>query len=131
MLSTVKRFGFWLVCSGLLIFPFAAAGQDLGSSTGLFRASNPATKKSAPAAEKKSAPKTAAKKPAPKPAVAKTAPKKIPSKTVSKSKPDVARNSAATPPAQEPVNRPSQANVILTVGKPNENIEALFEQNIE
>lgn len=140
MFLAVKRYGFRLLAGGLILLPAAIYGQDLGSSTGLFRSPNPASKKNTTTAEKKASPKPAAKKPASKPVAASEASRNISRKTNSKSNKPVARASEPTAkttktrPNSKPatINASAPNNVVITVGKPaGGNFEELFEQAID
>jgi superkiller protein 3 len=160
MLKAIKRRGFWLMINILVLSPLLVYGQSLGSSNGLFRSPNPATKKKSSAStEKKTAPKTAAsKKTTAKKITVKTAPKNnsarnasrnSPAKTSSRRKTESARNSNAktstakksetkTPAikpdtvVKPPINSSAQNSVVITVGKPVKgNVEELFDKAID
>lgn len=136
MLTVFRRYGFWLIVNSLLIFPVLVYGQDLGSTNGLFRASNPAAKKTTPPSEKKSAPKTIS---------TKRSAKNAPSRSVSKSKnvkTETGRTAAASRNRipKPPANSSLQKSIVITVGKSgslktsapkNDNSEAVFELLIE
>lgn len=142
MFLAVKRYGFWLMVTGLILSPTMIFSQDIGSSTGLFRSPNPAAKKKAPAAEKKESPKVTSKKRSePKRASAKSSTRNNSKKATSKPKTSIDRESAVTPPktankAQSIVKTSGKAagenNIVLTVGKPaTGNNEELFEMAID
>lgn len=142
MLKVFGKYGGWLVANIFLIFPVVILGQDLGSTSGIFRAPLSVNKKSG-ATEKKASSKTGATKKTTSPAAAKTqAPKNTarnnPVKTVSKPKTEIAANTNVKPQpapatsANQSINRPSQDNVVITVGKPTSgNFEELFDQAID
>lgn len=154
--TKIFRFGFLLIC--FVITPLLAAGQDLGSSNGLFRASNPTTKtasttkkttpKPKPAPEKSvSAKKESAKKETPKKESArKESSRKESSKTTaknsSKSYDKTGKNSSkpktevakTTSKPVVPVNKTAaQRNeIIINVGqKTSGDFDELFEQAID
>lgn len=132
MKKTVKIYPIFFLLSLFVFSGFTALGQDLGSSNGLFRASNPKTSKSA-ATAKKTTPKPKAVKPAPKKQVAKkTAPTR---KSTPKS---VNSNTAALRPQlannKKPVKNAVSKNVIITVGDPansNSNYDESYEEAID
>jgi tetratricopeptide (TPR) repeat protein len=138
MFLALKRYGLALLASGLIFSPTLIFGQDLGSTTGLFRPSNPAPKKATPAAEKKTSPKSAVKKPEPKTPAARTpraaartaAPrpqKAAPKETAAKTKNTPQTSSGIT----QKVNA-VPGDIVITVGKPTTgNYEELFEQAID
>ena len=126
MLKSIKHIAFFTAAAFLLIFPCKSSAQDLGSSSGLFRALNPATKKSSSSAEKKST-------------VKKTAVKTTPVKTASRN--NVSKNTS--PPKKEIVAKGKtalrekiapmpQENIVITVGKPvKNNVNEAYERAIE
>lgn len=132
MLKSVRNLRFAVVISVLLFFASTIFGQDLGSSTGIFRASNPKPKAKSPA--KKTTPKPkSTKAPANKP-TSKTTAKKTPAKTTTaaakSTKPpgkSSTNNKEASKKASDPIK-----DVIITVGKPvNSDIEEAYELAIE
>lgn len=122
----IKNFRIYY-CGLILLFAFSipVAGQDLGSTNGLFRASNPKSKK--PATEKKTTPKPKASTPAPKKTVVK---KNAPRKTSGE-------NTQAK--KTEPVKKQTSAkktlppnNIVITVGKPTSgSFNQLYEEAID
>lgn len=130
MKKTAKIYPIFFFLSLFVFSCVNALGQDLGSSNGLFRASNPKTGK----------PPTTAKKTTPKPKAVKSAPKKQiakksapPRKTTVKSsgsnaavsKPQVANNKRTVK------NSPSK-NIIITVGDPaNSGYNESYEEAID
>lgn len=129
MKKTVKIYRIFFLLSLFVFSCFTAFGQDLGSSNGLFRASNPKTTKTA--TPKKTTPKPKAVKAAPKKQVAKkSAPTRKPTARSSNAnaeipKPQVANNKKSVKIA------PSK-NVIITVGDPaNANYNESFEEAID
>lgn len=161
MFAAMKRCGFWLIASGLFLSPMLANAQDLGSSNGLFRSPNPSSKKKTTApAEKKPAAKTAPiRKLAAKPETAKNVQKNNVAKAASGAKTSVAKNTTAkdsavkasaaktqtaqvstakntgskkTPASKQLAARPSQNNIVITVGKPvTAEDERLFDRAID
>jgi tetratricopeptide (TPR) repeat protein len=141
MFSAAKRYGFWLMAGSLILLPMTILGQDLGSTTGLFRASNPVTKKNKTTpAEKKTSPKPPVKKAEPKTAPARSTGRNNSRKTVSRPKTTVARetpgktkSSAKTQPvARAALYASPQKDVVIKVGNPTGgNFEELFEQAID
>lgn len=129
MKKTVKIYPIFFLLSLFVFSGFTALGQDLGSSNGLFRASNPKTGKTA--AAKKTTPKPKAVKPAPKKQVAKKSapPRKTTPKPVN-SNATVSRSQIAN--NKKPVKNSVSKNVIITVGDPaNSNFDESYEEAIE
>lgn len=129
MKKAVKIYRILFVFSLFVLVGETAFGQDLGSSNGLFRASNPKTNSSAP--PKKTAPKINVSKPAPKKQIAKkSAPvRKSPSRN-SNAVSSSPRNQVAK--NQKIVKISPSKNVIITVGDPaNSNYNQSFEDAID
>lgn len=129
MKNAVKIYPIFFVL-GLFVFASVAAfGQDLGSSNGLFRASNPKTKNTATA--KKTTPKSGANKPAPKKQIAKKiTPKKKADAKTSNANQASAKNQIAK--NKKIVKISPSKKVIITVGDPaNSNYEQSFEEAID
>lgn len=153
MLSEFKYCRLGLILLSILVFPTILLGQDLGSSNGLFRSSNPTTKTSSttkkttpkpkPASEKKtsvkkeSAKKESARKESSKRDSAKTA-----VKSSSKSYDKTGRNSSkpkteiakTTPkPVFQPTGTPTpRTDIIINVGqKTSGDFDEFFEQAID
>jgi len=129
MKKAVKIYRILFVFSLFVLVGITSFGQDLGSSNGLFRASNPKSNSSAPT--KKPAPKSNVSKPAPKKQIAKKSAsvRKSPAKNSNtdspKSKNQVAKN-------QKNAKYSQPKNVIITVGDPaNSNYNQLFEEAID
>lgn len=145
--TKIFRLGFLLI--SFAFTPLFAAGQDLGSNNGLFRASNPTTKttstakKTAPkpksASEKSSSAKKESAKSTKKDTAKSTA--KSNSKSGSSSKNSVkprteVAKSTPKPVVQQPtkaiINRPPQNDIIINVGqKTSGDFDELFEQSID
>ena len=111
MLKNKKIYKYFLLLTFFAAAPTLASAQDLGSSNGLFNASNPKTK-------------TAAKKPAAKKPAATAAKKStntaVSKKTVSRPKTAAAKNKpqvAAKTPKPD-IKAPAKKNVVITVGQP-------------
>lgn len=132
-MKVLNIYGRVFLLSGIFLLTSSAFGQDLGSSNGLFRSPNPAAKKNAAGAPKKTAPKKT---------------NSTVSKTPVKSKPKTsARNvtarktiqPAAKPTktvnitrAQNQIQPPPQNNIIITVGEPTSGeFSELYERAIE
>lgn len=134
MLKAVGKLRFWLMALTFFVFPVVAFGQDLGSTTGIFRSSLSANKKSG-TTERKSAPKTAAtKKSTPKSAASKSVAKSNPPKKESRPQTESAKNSTAQTQTatNQTGNRSVQNNVVITVGKPTGKVnDDLFDQAID
>ena len=129
MKKAVKIYRILFFSSLFVLVSVTAFGQDLGSSNGLFRASNPKTGSSAPA--KKSAPKASSPKPAPKKQIAKKSasvrksPAKSSNNDSSNSRNQVAKN-------QRNVKYTPPKNVVITVGdSANTNYNVQFEEAID
>ncbi|MBS1796130.1 MAG: tetratricopeptide repeat protein [Acidobacteria bacterium] len=126
--------GILLIFAFLFLGPLYVYGQDLGSSSGIFRSPSTSPKSSSTSAAKTTKPKTATTKSAPAP-VRKTAPK-----TVVKSTPKPTRPTTRTTARRETVSQnrnqttvytPPQENIVITVGNQNTNPNDLFEQAVE
>jgi tetratricopeptide (TPR) repeat protein len=126
MPKAIKRYGVLLVVNFFVFSALTIYGQDLGSSNGLFRATNPKPKTNA---ARKTPPKKA-KPTADKPA-AKTTPRKN-ENTASKSvkpanKSAKNNNSKASAKQTEPIK-----DVVITIGKSEPaNLDELYENSIE
>ena len=119
---------FFLILACLIFLPIYAIGQDLGSSSGIFRSPNTPSKNNSSKSSKTTKPKTASsRKTAPKPVVK---PNSRPARnTPSSQRENVSQNQAAQTTA---VNPQPQSNVIITVGNPTTgNFDELFEQAVE
>lgn len=137
MLKKFKRYSFWLTLSSLFIFQTGVLGQDLGSSSGIFRSSNPSAKSSS--TTKKESPK-------PKSATAKSEPVKKKSIKASDRNTSRSNNSAKTnkdsnkskveisksAPTTTTANQQLQNNIVITAGqKTSGDYNELFEQAID
>lgn len=128
MTKAVKQIGIYVATVVLLLLPVTFYAQDLGSSSGLFRAPNPATKKSSSKGEKKSSAVRKAKSDSIKSA-ART------SRNNSKTKKEIFAKSK-TAAADQIIPMP-QENIIITVGKPTTknltqpNVNQAYEKIIE
>ncbi len=147
MLKTV-RIG---TCLGILFtLSIISFGQDLGSSNGLFRSPNPATKNNSSSTNaKKAAPKTktsaaksnSAKKESPKPTVAKkTKTGSLSKESASGSTKNTSKSSKTQPVPKPPpgqnsktaVNKAAPNNIVINVGQPTTgNFDELFEKAID
>lgn len=125
------RYGLWIIC--FLVASSNLFGQDLGSSNGLFKSSNPKTSKSA---EKKTTPKkvvsSETKKTIPKP---RPTAKKV---QIRKTKPQKTVEITKTKPESNDINPkpqpPVQSNIVIKVGQPTpttDSFDELFERAIE
>lgn len=138
-----KIFGngrFYLGVACVIFSPLGSFGQDLGSTTGIFRSPNPSsTKRTVPSSAKKNTPKSAASTTKTKESNPISKPVKSNSSTSAATKTVATRNKPKTKTKPETEvqskNRPQisiqplpQNNVIITVGANN---EELFEKAIE
>ena len=129
MLETLKKYGIFTVVNIFFFSTLVIYSQDLGSSTGIFRASNPKSKANSPAKKTASKPKitkTSANKP-----TSKTTPKRTTtaaSRSTTPSSKSTKNNKAVSKKASEPIK-----DVIITVGKPvsNEPSKNDFEETYE
>ncbi|MGI9037158.1 MAG: tetratricopeptide repeat protein [Pyrinomonadaceae bacterium] len=128
MLRATRQIGLLLSFGCLLFLPVGTCGQDLGSSTGLFRATNPKTKKEK--SEKKSAPARKSKS-----AVSKsTSTRRSASKRNLQPKGETAAaKTIKKKSATAESDSSAQENIVITVGKPvNDDSSAKnFERVIE
>lgn len=128
MLKIIKKYGILTVVNVFFFSGLIVYGQDLGSTTGLFRASNPKAKSKT--AAKKTTPKPKAVKPPASKQPVKTAPKKTANTTAKSTKPankSAKNNNAKVSKKPEPIK-----DVIITVGKlTNGDFEEIYEQSIE
>lgn len=153
MLEELKNHRMSLILGCMLLFPTILFGQDLGSSNGLFRASNPTTKSTTAPKKTTSKPKpqveksTSARNSSAKKEVSKTNAKKESSKTTAakkesskstkttpKPKNEVAKNATkpVIPATKTVANRPPQNEIIINVGqKTSGDFDELFEQAID
>ena len=121
MKKVVKIYSVILICLLFVLSFTTVFGQDLGSSNGLFRASNPKAKKTP--TEKKSPPKSSSAKTT---AVKKTAKKTTPRRNSASTK----QTQIAKKPAKK--NSRRQNDIIITVGKTtSSNAGELYEEAIE
>ena len=133
MLKIIGSYKFFVVLACLIFSPLYVFGQDLGSSTGIFRAPNPSSKEKSTSSSKKN--NSSTKKTTPKPKSAsttskktstKSTTKKTPTKTTpAKSRETVVKNTFKTQTKPNPL---PQNDVVIVVGANN---EELFEQAIE
>jgi len=139
MLKVVRKFGFWFLIFGVLSVSSVVA-QDLGSSSGIFRPSNPKTSKKTKSAPKTAAPKKKAeisKTTTPRPSrttapktsklvtktpVARNTTKNSPNKTQSK-------NQAVKLPVKPIESKPD--NVVITIGKKTDSVDEKLEEAID
>lgn len=150
MLKNLRFYARLLVLIGIAVLPLTTTGQDLGSSTGLFK--TPKSKKPAAKIEKKPAPKKLApKKSVPKPSATtakKSAPQSAARRTRAaaakpKAKPSI-KKQKPTPPETPPESAtevaatdatpkpPVATNLIITVGdKTSGDYNEFFEKFIE
>jgi Flp pilus assembly protein TadD len=140
MFKDFKSYGVGLVLSGLLIFPISGLGQDLGSSNGLFRSSNPSTKSAA--TSKKTPPKTSAKSALSK-KTAKTPANKTSGNSSNNSAKSIKKSSKSDnetaktttnkiEPTKTLTSRPPQNEIVINVGqKTSGDFDELFEQAID
>ena len=132
MLKSVRKLKFAIVISVFLFSASIVLGQDLGSSTGIFRATNPKPKANTPA--KKTTPKSKTTKAPANRTAAKTAAKKTPPKTTTttaKSTKPPAKSSKNNKEVSKKTSEPIK-DVIITVGKPASNdLEETYELAIE
>ena len=124
MLKKIKQFGFYTAV-GILLLPAGIYAQDLGSSSGLFRAPNPKSKNVEPVAEKK----TSGRKTSVKPGSAKSAARNSYSKNVSKPKKETGGKSRSV--SRETTATATFEDTVITVGKPTGNSNATYEKVIE
>jgi tetratricopeptide (TPR) repeat protein len=118
------------IFAAVVFSPIYASGQDLGSSSGIFRSPSPASKNNSSSSTNRTKPKTSSvKKNAPKTTAAKTNNNRPRSTT----KTSRQRENAARTNAPASVNNPKpQSNLVITVGdKTNGNFDELFEQSVE
>ncbi|MGI9036843.1 MAG: tetratricopeptide repeat protein [Pyrinomonadaceae bacterium] len=124
MFSAAKQFIFFLAVGCLFLVPAEISAQDLGSSSGLFHAPNPATKKNSSANEKKSATKKTSSK-------STTTARNNSTKRRLKPKNETAGNKIVKPKSAQPAPAMPE-DVIITVGKPaKDDSEEKFERVIE
>jgi tetratricopeptide (TPR) repeat protein len=129
MRRELRNYGLRVIFSSLLVFPIVAAGQDLGSSSGLFRTSDPSTK-SAAAAPRKNTPKP--KSSAVKNDSAKKNTPRTPAKNTNKSSASAKSSAVKIEPAAPVVARVPQNEIIINVGqKTSGDFDELFEQAID
>ncbi len=130
MLESIKKYGILSVVNIFIFSILIVHGQDLGSSNGLFRASDPKSKSNSAAKKTASKPKTV-KPPAEKSPV-KPEPKKNVNNSAKSSKP-AAKNSKNKNDAAVSKKQPEPIkDVVITVGKPTTaDIEELYELSIE
>lgn len=125
MLKSVGKLKFAALILFLLFFVTTGFGQDLGSTTGIFRSTNP---------KPKTPPKKTASKPKTTGATGKTAPKKTPAKTsttTAKSTKPPVKSSSINKETSKKTPEPLK-DVIITVGKPaNSDFEEAYELAIE
>jgi tetratricopeptide (TPR) repeat protein len=141
MVKVVRKCGFWFLICGVLTVASVVA-QDLGSSSGIFRPSNPKTsKKTTKPAPKTTAPRKKAeiaKTTAPRPSRT-TAPKtsKPVAKTpvggnkTTKNSPNKTRNK--TQANNQPVKsiETKSGNVVINIGKKNDSVDEKLEEAID
>jgi tetratricopeptide (TPR) repeat protein len=129
MLREFRNSGLWVIFSSLLAFPAVGAGQDLGSSSGLFRSSDASTK-SAAAAPKKTTPKP--KSSAAKTESARKTTPRTPAKNTTKSSSSAKSSAVKIEPAATAVTPAPQNEIIIKVGqKTTGDFNELFEQSID
>lgn len=147
--AKIYRLGFLLISCA--VTPLLAAGQDLGSSNGLFRASNPTAKttstakKTTPKAKPSSEKSTSAKSSSAKKETAKSSKKETPKTTAKNSSKTFDKTGKVSPKAKTevaktttkpvvPVNKTiaPQNDIIINVGqKTSGDFDELFEQAID
>lgn len=120
MFNSVKYGKFFFFAGCLLMFSASAGGQDLGSSSGLFRSPNPTVKRSGAAAEKKSASKSVRKTGLKEPRTKVSALRVNSAKTTAK---ETTAQTAAPAAVKQSDGKQSDGNqqsndIIITVGKP-------------
>lgn len=136
-LKEVKKYSFWIILSVVFIFQLNIIGQDLGSSSGIFKSSNKKAKST----------ETPAKNSTPKKETVKSSPvKKQTAKSSAKSENSNKKVVKITPSSAKSLNNASkstrkddgseslgiESNVIINVGQRNTyNPDTLFEQEIE
>ncbi len=131
MTKVFAKYRFLLFFACLIFSPIYVCGQDLGSSSGIFRSPNPSSKSTSSSSTKKitSKPKTTA--PTTKKTVAKSTVKtsRTTTKTTTK-RPTVSRNKVKSTSVTN-VPQP-QSNIVITVGNPTSgNFDDMFEQSVE
>jgi len=135
MLKNKKIYKYFLLAALFAAASFSVSAQDLGSSNGLFNASNPKTKTTPKAAAKKpaakkpvaaaakKAPKTTATKKTvskPKTAAVKSAAQNTAKSSVPKTAPKTAKDkSKVAAKTKQAAKTPLQKNVVITVGQPS------------
>lgn len=136
-LKEVKKYGFWIIFSVIFIFQLNIEGQDLGSSSGIFKSSNKNAKSTEAPAKSSPSKKETVKPSAVKKQTAKSSSKSENSnKKVVKIAPSSAKSlnnaSKSTRKDDELESLGIESNIIITVGQKNSgNPEQLFEQEIE
>lgn len=138
MLDEVKKYGFWIILSVLFIFQVSVEGQDLGSSSGIFKSSNKKTKSNETPTKSTTTPKKETVKPSPvKKQTTKSSPKLESSAKTGKKTNSVqaeSSNNASKTVRKNDIldNRPVQNDIIITIGQKNSGTpDELFEQAIE
>ncbi len=138
MTKVFGNYKFLLLLTFLFISPIYVCSQDLGSSSGIFRAPNPSSSKPAATTKKttntastvakKTTPKTNA--PVTKKVVAKTTATRSQKTTkVQKTRETVSQNQLKKPTV---VDSQPQSNLVITVGNPsNGNLDEMFEKSID
>ena len=130
MKKVVKIYPVLLICILSVLSFTTVFGQDLGSSNGLFRASNPKSKKTS--TEKKTTPKSNSTKTT---AVKKTAKKTAPrrnSRDTAKKTVSTAKKQTQIAKKRTKINTSQQNDIIITVGKPTSgDFSQLYEEAID
>jgi hypothetical protein len=117
------------IFAAVIFSPIYISGQDLGSSSGIFRSPNAPSKSNSSNSTSRTKPKTsAAKKPTPR-----TTSKKAAERTRNTTKTTKPRETVSRTNAPGTVNNPQpQSSIVITVGdKTNGNFDELFEQAVE
>lgn len=127
-----KVFGSYrcLILLACLVFsPIYIFGQDLGSSSGIFRSPNPPSKSSSSSSTKKTTPKPKTSTPTTK----KTVSKSTVNRTRTTKNTKIRETVSNTKTNQANVINPQpQSNIVITVGNPTSgNFDELFEQAVE
>jgi tetratricopeptide (TPR) repeat protein len=131
MTKVFAKNGFLLIFACLIFSPIYICGQDLGSSSGIFRSPNPASKNTTSSSTKKTTPKPKTATPAPKKTVAKSTVKNTRATTKPvKPRENVSQNKVKQ--SNNPNIPQPQSNIVITVGNPTSgNFDEMFEQSVD
>ncbi len=131
MTNFFAKYRFFIFFACLIFSPVYVCGQDLGSSSGIFRSPNPSSKSTSSSSTKKttSKPKTTA--PTPKKTVAKSTVKARRTTTKTTTKRETVSQNKVKETRMKTVPQP-QSNYVITVGNPTSgNFDEMFEQSVE